>query len=243
MSRYFVDEGISTYTHVSDQLSTYGTKVVVATQREATYVLDEILGNQTDLPVAEHATDTAGANLVNFALFDLVGKQFSPRIRDLGKITLYRTGAGAEVTSRHPYAGPLLTRRANKALVSQHWDDLLRLAASLKFGHATAPLVAAKLSASGQQNTLVAVEGVRGAAPWPRGTGRYDKPGDEPAGGVGDLRLFFASKLPLPRHAPRKVNRPGFLGDSEWTPHCVGVGRIRVPRRLSAFFGDAGGSG
>ncbi len=68
MSRYFVDEGISTYTHVSDQLSTYGTKVVVATQPEATYVLDEILGNQTDLPVAEHATDTAGANLVNFAL-------------------------------------------------------------------------------------------------------------------------------------------------------------------------------
>jgi len=151
-----VDEGISTYTHVSDQLSTYGTKVVVATQPEATYVLDEILGNQTDLPIAEHATDTAGASLVNFALFDLVGKQFSPRIRDLGKITLYRTGAKAEVTSRHRYAGPLLTRRTNKSLVCHHWDDLLRLAASLKFGHATASLVVGKLSASGPQNTLAA---------------------------------------------------------------------------------------
>jgi TnpA family transposase len=156
LSRYFVDEGISSYTHVSDQLSTYGTKVVVATQPEATYVLDEILGNQTDLPIAEHATDTAGASLVNFALFDLVGKQFSPRIRDLGKITLYRTGAKAEVTSRHRYAGPLLTRRTNKSLVCHHWDDLLRLAASLKFGHATASLVVGKLSASGPQNTLAA---------------------------------------------------------------------------------------
>lgn len=141
---------------MSDQLSTYGTKVAVATQPEATYVLDEILGNQTDLPIAEHATDTAGASLVNFALFDLVGKQFSPRIRDLGKITLYRTGAKAEVTSRHPHAGPLLTRRANRALVSRHWDDLLRLAASLKFGHATTSLVVGKLSASGPQNTLAA---------------------------------------------------------------------------------------
>jgi len=84
MSRYFVDEGISTYTHVSDHLSTYGTKVIVVTQPEATFVLDEILGNQTDLPIAEHATDTAGASLVNFGLFDLVGKTFSPRIRDLG---------------------------------------------------------------------------------------------------------------------------------------------------------------
>jgi len=85
MSRYFVDEGISTYTHVSDQLSTYRTKVIVVTQSEAAYVLDEILGNQTDLPIAEHATDTAGASLVNFGLFDLVGKVFSPRIRDLGQ--------------------------------------------------------------------------------------------------------------------------------------------------------------
>ncbi len=35
------------------------------------------------------------ATLANFALFDLVGKQLSPRIRDLGKITLYRTGPRA----------------------------------------------------------------------------------------------------------------------------------------------------
>jgi TnpA family transposase len=156
MSRYFVDEGISTYTHVSDQLSTYGTKVIVVTQSEAAYVLDEILGNQTDLPIAEHATDTAGASLVNFGLFDLVGKLFSPRIRDLGKITLCRTGSKGDAASRWPHAGLLLTRRANGALIGEQWDDLLRLAASLKFGHATASLVVGKLSASGPQNTLAA---------------------------------------------------------------------------------------
>jgi len=83
--RLFRRRGHLHYTHVSDQLSTYGTKVVVATQPEVTYVLDETLGNQTDLPIAEHATDTAGASLVNFALFDLVGRQFSPRIRDLAR--------------------------------------------------------------------------------------------------------------------------------------------------------------
>ncbi len=156
MSRYFVDEGTSTYTHVSDQLSTYGTKVIVVTQPEAPFVLDEILGNQTDLPIIEHATDTAGASLVNFALFDLVGLQLSPRIRDLGRITLCRTGTKADAAARHPHAGPLLTRKANRALISDQWDDLLRLAASLKFGHATASLVVGKLSASGPQNTLAA---------------------------------------------------------------------------------------
>ena len=93
LSRYFArGQGISTYTHVSDQHSTFDTKVIVATAPESHYVLDGILGNQTDLPVTEHATDTHGATLANFALFDLVGLQLSPRIRDLGKITLYRTG-------------------------------------------------------------------------------------------------------------------------------------------------------
>jgi hypothetical protein len=51
---------LSTYTHVSDQHSTYGTKVIVPTQREAHYVLDDLLGNATDLPIRVQATDTHG---------------------------------------------------------------------------------------------------------------------------------------------------------------------------------------
>ncbi|MGH3565747.1 MAG: Tn3 family transposase [Pseudonocardia sp.] len=147
---------LSTYTHVTDQHTTYGTKVIVATKREAHYVLDEILGNATDVPVTEHATDTHGVTLVNFGLFDLVGLQLSPRIRDLGKITLYRTGARADAEKAFPNTGPLLTRKVNRDLITAHWDDLLRLAGSLKFGHATASLVVGKLSASSRQNALAA---------------------------------------------------------------------------------------
>ncbi|MEV0111562.1 Tn3 family transposase [Nocardia sp. NPDC050799] len=156
MSRYFAGEGLSTYTHVTDQHATYGTKVIVATKREAHYVLDEILGNATDLPITEHATDTHGVTLVNFGLFDLLGMQLSPRIRDLGRITLYRPGPRGEAEARFPHAGPLMTRKANLELIAEHWDDLLRLAGSLKFGHATASLLVGKLSASGRQNTLAA---------------------------------------------------------------------------------------
>src|SRR5664280_428373 len=156
LSRYFADEGLSTYTHVSDQHTTYGTKVIVATDREAHYVLDEILGNATDLPITEHATDTHGVTLVNFALFDLVGLQLSPRIRDLGKITLYRTGPRAAFEANYPHTGPLLTRKLNTDLIAEHYDDLLRLAGSLKFGHASASLLVGKLSASGRQNALAA---------------------------------------------------------------------------------------
>lgn len=103
MSRYFArGQGVSTHTHVSDQHSTFDTKVIVATAPESHYVLDGIVGNDTDLPIVEHATDTHGATLANFALFDLVGKQLSPRIRDLGKITLYRTGPKTDFMHRYP---------------------------------------------------------------------------------------------------------------------------------------------
>ncbi|ADU10704.1 transposase Tn3 family protein [Micromonospora sp. L5] len=156
LSRYFArGQGVSTYTHVSDQHSTFDTKVIVATAPESHYVLDGLLGNETDLPTFEHATDTHGATLANFALFDLVGKQLSPRIRDLGKITLYRTGPRADFLDRYPRAGALLTRRLNLDLVTDMWDDLLRVAASVQGGHATAALVVGKLcSSKRQQNAL-----------------------------------------------------------------------------------------
>ena len=158
LSRYFArGQGLSTYTHVSDQHSTFDTKVIAETAPESPYVLDGILGNQTDLLISEHATDTHGATLANFALFDLVDLQLSPRIRDLGKITLYRTGPRAEFMARYPSAGHLLTRRLNEELITGMWDDLLRVAASVKGGHATAALVVGKLcSSKRQQNALAA---------------------------------------------------------------------------------------
>lgn len=156
LSRYFAEQGLSSYTHITDQHAVFATKVIVATDREAPYVLDEILGNQADVPITEHAIDTHGASLINFALFDLVGLRLSPRIRDLGKITLGRCSTRSDTTVAFPRVGPLLTRRINTALIAEHWDEMLRLAASLKYGHVTASLIVGKLSRADRQNTLAA---------------------------------------------------------------------------------------
>ncbi|MET8335949.1 Tn3 family transposase [Streptosporangium canum] len=147
---------LATYTHVSDQWSTYGTKIIVPTAREAHYVLDDFLGNATDLPITEHATDTHGATLINFALFDLVGKALTPRMRDLTRVTLVRDDTPTEIGKRYPHAGPLLGARWNEDLISDCWPDLLRMAGSLKYGQATASLIVGKWSAASRQNTLAA---------------------------------------------------------------------------------------
>jgi TnpA family transposase len=129
---------------VSDQWSTYGTKIIVPTVREAHFALDEFLGNATDLPVTEHATDTHGATLINFGLFDLVGKALTPRMRDLTRVTLVRDDTPAEIGKRYPHAAPLLAARWNEDLISDCWPDLLRMGGSLKYGQASASLIVGK---------------------------------------------------------------------------------------------------
>jgi TnpA family transposase len=153
LSRYFVDQGITTYTHVSDQHTTFGTQVIVSTERDATYTLDEILGNTTELPIVEHTADTHGQTLATFALFDLVGLRLSPRIAKLTDKRRWRPHEPAHYT-RWPHAGTLLGHHAQTELIAEHWDDLLRVGASLKMGHVSTSLLVARLQAGSRQHPL-----------------------------------------------------------------------------------------
>ena len=153
LSRYFIHEGLTSYTHISDQYSTYGTQIIVSTERDATFTLDEILGNTTELPISEHTTDSHGQTLATFALFGLVGLRLSPRIAKLTDAHLWRPHPPSHY-QRWPQAGPLLEYHAQVDLIAEHWDDLLRIGGSLKLGHVSAALLIAKLQAGSRQHPL-----------------------------------------------------------------------------------------
>jgi len=153
LSRYFLDQGVTTYTHVSDQHSTYGTQVIVSTDRDGLYVLDEILGNTTELPILEHATDTHGQLLATFALFDLVGLKLSPRIAKIADKPRGRPHPPSHY-ARWLLAGPLLAERAQVDLIAEHWDELCRIGGSLKLGYVSAALLVARLQAGARQHPL-----------------------------------------------------------------------------------------
>lgn len=141
LPRYFgYGRGLTFYTWTSDQFSQFGSKVISATSRDATYVLDEILDNETELEVLEHTTDTAGYTDLVFALFDLLGMRFAPRIRDSSATRLYRL-EGAE--PRWEQFTP--ARVVKRQIIVDHWDEMLRVAASLRTGHVTASLLVSKL--------------------------------------------------------------------------------------------------
>ncbi len=77
-ARYGNDPGATFYTHVSDQYSPFHTKVINATVRDATHVLDGLLYHESDLRIEEHYTDTAGFTDHVFALCHLLGYRFAP---------------------------------------------------------------------------------------------------------------------------------------------------------------------
>ncbi len=151
--RYGRGLGRTFYTWTSDQHAQYGSKVIAPGKREATYALDEILDNVTDLKITEHTTDTAGQTDLLFGLADLVGLQYSPSIRDLADQRLYRLGP-RDAYRAYAHVGVLLKAKVDHQRILARWDDLVRVAGSLKRGTVPASLLIARLQAAPRQNDL-----------------------------------------------------------------------------------------
>lgn len=144
--------GVAFYSWSSDQLSQYGTKAIPATARDAPYVLDELCNNATELPIVEHTTDTHGFTEIIFALFDLVGFRFTPRLRDVGRQRLYTSG-GLDM-QRYPRLQPFVRRRIRRPRILDCWEEMLRVAGSIRLGWVTASLFVQKLHAYPRKSAL-----------------------------------------------------------------------------------------
>lgn len=78
----------------------------------------------------------------------MLGFRFAPRIRDLGETKLYIPGAIADYPGLKSMIGGTLNIKHLRA----HWDDILRLASSIKQGTVTASLMLRKLGSYAHQN-------------------------------------------------------------------------------------------
>jgi TnpA family transposase len=156
LPKYFgYGQGIGIYTHTADQYSQFGSQVISIHERDATYVLTEILANETDLVLEEHTTDTHGYTDLNFALFDLVGKSFYPRIKDLKNQRLYKV-TGKNLPSL-VYPPLKFTGTVDIDSLQKHADEMTRVAVSLMTGTVTPSMLISKLQAYPKQNNLMYV--------------------------------------------------------------------------------------
>lgn len=129
--KYFgMGRGVTYYNLVSDQFTGLNGIVVPGTLRDSLVLLAVVLEQQTELKPTEIMTDTGAYSDVVFGLFWLLGYRFSPRIADMGDSRLWRIDSHADYS---PLNG-VSHHKINADLIALHWDDLLRLAGSLKLG-------------------------------------------------------------------------------------------------------------
>ena len=138
------------YTHLSDRYAPFHSRVINANVRDATHVLDGLLYHESDVRIEEHYTDTAGFTDHVFGLCHLLGFRFAPRIRDLKDKRLHIPGKADD----YPALDGLFGDTINQAHLLNHWDEVLRLATSIRQGSVTASLMLKKLGSYPRQNGL-----------------------------------------------------------------------------------------
>lgn len=147
---YGSEPGSKFYSHLSDQYGNFGILPISPTESEAVYVLDGLFDHDTTLEIEEHFTNTGGASDHVFALFALIGKRFAPRLRNIKDRKLHTFEKADTYPALESYIGAPI----NTALILEHWDDLLRLAASITTCTVAPSTILKRFSASSKSSEL-----------------------------------------------------------------------------------------
>ncbi len=142
--------GITYYNFTSNQFTGFHGLVVPGTLRDSLVVLVGLLEQRTSLRPQELMTDTAGYSDIVFGLFWLLGYQFSPRLADAGEARFWRIDSDAD----YGVLNGLARQQVNTSLIEEQWDDMLRIAGSLKLGTVSALEIMRVLQRGGKPSRL-----------------------------------------------------------------------------------------
>ena len=149
--KYFgAGRGITYYNFTTDQYAGFHNIVVPGTLRDSIFILAGLLEQQTSLQPHEIMADTAGASDVMFGLFWLLGYQFSPRLADVAGTRFWRIDPAADYGALNALA----KHRINMERIGKHWEDILRVAGSLKLATIGAPELVRSLLKSDRPSSL-----------------------------------------------------------------------------------------
>jgi len=148
--KYGSEPGTIYYSHISDMYAAFQTNIITSNARNATYVLDGLLQHEADIDIQEHFTDTSGFTDHVFALMYLLGFKFSPRIRNIKDHKIYLPSKDMNC----PNLSGITGGNINLKLIEENFDQITRLALSIKQGTVSASLLLKKLSNFPRKNNL-----------------------------------------------------------------------------------------
>ena len=125
---------------LTGQYGHFGGKVIPVTEHEAWHTLDALV--LLDTPNIQHTSDTHGATELVFAIFDLLGWDFVPRMDDLADRRRYRLGDPQPEIA----ADQLLAHRGRPEVIIEQYQELQRIAGSIKRGWIVPSLLISRMA-------------------------------------------------------------------------------------------------
>jgi TnpA family transposase len=147
----FRDFALEFYSFVADNYAPFYGMPIECTDRDAPFVLDGLLYNESDLELEEHYTDTHGYTEINFAAFAMLGRRFCPRIRSMQHQRIYRI----DTEKDYGILEPLVHRRdriIKMDWIVDQWDRMGQFYATLQSGHTTANVGLKRLNSMSSKN-------------------------------------------------------------------------------------------
>ncbi len=145
--RYGKTGGIA-YRHIADNYIALFSRFIACGTYEATYILDALFQNLSDLHPRRIHADTHGQSAAVFGLAYLLGIELMPRIRRWRKLKLYRPGHD----HCHGSLDALFSGSVNWALIEEHYPMFMQLALAIQSGVLAPSVVLAQINSYSTRN-------------------------------------------------------------------------------------------
>jgi Tn3 transposase DDE domain len=118
--------------------------------REATYILDGLMENRCDIQPELIHSDSNGQSEPVFGLAYLLGIKLTPRIKNWKHLAFYRP----HKNTRYQHIDGLFSDHIDWKLIAKNFDEMLKVAVSIKAGKLLPSTVLRRLGSFNRQNRL-----------------------------------------------------------------------------------------
>ncbi len=144
-------QSASVYTFIDERQILFHSLVFSSSEREAGYVIDGLLCNE-EIKSDIFSTDTHGFTEVVFAIIELLGISFAPRIKKPQEQLLYSFEDNKYYSDQGYKILP--HRKINEKIIKDSWDQILRLMVTIKLKETTASQILKRLSSYASEHAL-----------------------------------------------------------------------------------------
>jgi TnpA family transposase len=118
--------------------------------REATYILDGLMENRSDIQPNIIHSDSHGQSESVFGLAYLLGIKLMPRIKNWKHLTFYRP----DKKTRYRHIDGLFSDHIDWKMIAENFDEMLKVAVSIKTGKLLPSTILRRLGSYNRQNRL-----------------------------------------------------------------------------------------